>query len=100
MPERERVLGVEEKGEQALNEKEEAAYVLGHRRAWLELFEKCLRELGYGSSEAAKARWIKERESIVAALRRICSEHGDNEWEPDLHLGDVIEKHLEDYLRK
>ena len=39
-----------------------------------------------------------ERLEAVAALRRICSEHGDNDWSDDLNLSDVIEKHLARHL--
>ena len=40
----------------------------------------------------------KERLMVVTALRRVCEEHGDNEWPDNLHLADVIEKHLARHL--
>ena len=39
-----------------------------------------------------------ERASVIALLRRVCEVHGDNDWPDDLHLGDVIEKHLARHL--
>lgn len=39
-------------------------------------------------------KWKLERMDIVAKLREICDEFGDNDWSDDLHLGDVLEKHL------
>lgn len=39
--------------------------------------------------------WDKnEREQTISALRNICSTYGDNDWDDDLHLADVIAKHL------
>lgn len=32
-------------------------------------------------------------------LRQVCDEFGDNDWPDNLHLADVIEKHLWDELR-
>ena len=43
-------------------------------------------------------RLEKERQDIVIQLREICAEFGNNDWSDDLHLGDVIEKHLAKYL--
>lgn len=39
-----------------------------------------------------------ERAETVAALRRVCDEFGDNDWPDELHLGDVVEKHLRRHL--
>lgn len=82
-----------------MDPKEEAAYVQGERAAWVSVLYLCLRHLGYDHAEAAKAKWIVEREEIVAVLRGVCRRHGDNEWPDTLHLGDVIEKHLERHLQ-
>ncbi len=35
---------------------------------------------------------------IRAVLRNVCKDFGDNDWPDDLHLGDVIDKHLARYL--
>jgi hypothetical protein len=38
--------------------------------------------------------WKEERADAVRELREICEDFGDNDWEDDLHLADVIGKHL------
>ena len=69
-------------------------YSHGSDRAWLQMLAVCLKALGYENTEAARARWILERADAVLMLRSVCSEFGDNDWPSDLHLSDVIEKHL------
>ena len=75
-----------------INEKD--SYEQGARMAWTRMLQNCCRELGYQTEEADKAAWIVEREGITAALRSICSEYGDNDWDNNLNLADVIDKHL------
>lgn len=41
---------------------------------------------------------LLEREETVTLLRQACEEYGDNEWPRDLHLADVIERHLLAYI--
>jgi hypothetical protein len=41
---------------------------------------------------------IGEREQAVASLRDICRQFGDNDWPDDLHLADVLDKHLGRHL--
>jgi len=36
----------------------------------------------------------KERAETILFLRELCEEFGDNEWKDDLHLKDILEKHL------
>ncbi len=75
-------------------------------------------EQGYQAGEAAAARamlramapylpshpdrkqlsWELERAEALAALRTVCRDHGDNEWPDNLHLADIIEKHLGRHL--
>lgn len=69
-------------------------YERGSRAAWAAMLGECLRQLGYDDPEFQKAAWIKEREEAVAALRDACEHHGDNDWPAELHLADVVEKHL------
>lgn len=78
----------------AENAFDEQDYLEGQRSAWLSLLIWVLGELGIDDPEAGKVRWAIEREQTVAMLRRVCQEHGDNRWQEDLHLADVIEKHL------
>lgn len=77
---------------------DEQSYVAGQRSVASRLLRIALSELGYGGTEAEHARWIKEREEAVAALRTICEHHGDNDWDEHLNLADVIDKHLGRHL--
>jgi len=81
-----------------MNADEELAWDRGYRAAMTETLRLAVLALGYeGTRHEA---WILEREATVAMLRIVCAEHGDNDWPNDLHLADVIEKHLERYLEK
>lgn len=85
--------------EEAMDEKEEAAYMLGRRSAWRSLLGQCLKQLGYDDDpEAARVRWICEREDAISQLRMLCDDFGDNDWDERLHLADVIAKHLANHL--
>lgn len=42
----------------------------------------------------------EERAETVMQLRELCAEFGDNDWPDELHLGDVIDKHLGRHLRR
>lgn len=81
----------------SMNDKEEQAYIAGKRMAWRRMLDQCIRELGDAPNLDA-ARLLSELEETRAALRRICADHGDNEWPDDLSLADVIEKHLARHL--
>lgn len=67
------------------------------------MLAKCLRELhAIGASETtetALARAQAELLDVRNALRRVCERFGDNDWDDNLALSDVIEKHLELPLR-
>lgn len=81
-----------------MTEREEEVYTRGQRSAWTALLRECLKQLGYTGTEAEAAAWVTEREESVAVLRRACAEWGDNEWNEDLHIADVIDKHLVGHL--
>ena len=72
----------------------EQSWLTGNRAAWRAMLGECLGRLGYDTDETRHTAWITEREDIIAILRQVCAEHGDNDWPDDAHLGDVIEKHL------
>jgi hypothetical protein len=80
--------------------KEETAYRDGQRSVLRRQLAAILRELGYDGPEQTEHGWIEEREAAVAKLRSVCSEHGDNEWPDELHLADVIDKHLARHLEQ
>lgn len=76
----------------------EQDYINGMRSALTHMLAHVLKELGYDGSEGAATKWILEREAAISTLRRICEDYGDNDWPNDLHLSDIIEKHLERYF--
>jgi len=75
-------------------------YIRGKRAAILKVLNSCLRELGIDDPVTMQSKWIAEREETVAMLRQVCAEHGDNEWPDDLHLADVVDKHLWNHLER
>lgn len=77
-----------------MTDREEAVWSRGHRAAHVEILRNACNALGYDDPEVKKVAWILEREAVVATLRDICDEYGDNDWTDDLHLCDVINKHL------
>lgn len=46
------------------------------------------------------AQLTSERLGAIQALRKTCEYFGDNNWEPNLHLADIIEKHLYRHLEE
>lgn len=83
-----------------MTESEEQAYLQGGRYARVMMLNRLLVELGYDDPEVKKAGWITEREDAIHSLRSLCAKFGDNNWPENLHLADIIEKHLVDHLHK
>jgi predicted secreted protein len=83
-----------------MNQKEERAYVEGGRAAWRKMLGEALKALGRDSPEHTEKAWLLEREEAISMLRSVCGEHGDNDWDDNLHLADIIEKHLARHLTK
>ncbi|HTG95725.1 MAG TPA: hypothetical protein VL866_24195 [Pyrinomonadaceae bacterium] len=79
-----------------MDEREEAAYALGQKSIYREMLGTALRHLD--SDEYSREELIKERVDTIAVLRGLCEEHGDNDWDDDLYLADVVSKHLGDHL--
>lgn len=75
-----------------MTDAEEQAYLQGRRAVYTALLQECLRELGYEGETVAAL--IAEREAAIVQLRELCRVHGDNDWKPDLHLADIISKHV------
>jgi hypothetical protein len=82
-----------------MNKREEQIYVEGTNQAYVTMLSVCLKNLGIDHPEAQHAVWIAERQAVVAVLRTLCEEFGDNDWDDNLHLADVIKKHLSNHLR-
>lgn len=73
-------------------------YELGHKQALRGVLGTLIKELGSDDPDANAERWRLERMDTIAALRSICEDHGDNDWEDNLHLADVVNKHLSRHL--
>ncbi len=78
----------------------ENSYEQGLRTAQTKMLAACCRSLGYDDPETSKASWILEREGFISALRSACEDYGDKNWDNNLHLVDVIEKHLMRHLQE
>lgn len=81
-----------------MNEAEEGIWVRGHKAAYEAMLGDCLRAIGIDDPTAQAAAYLEERIAVIAYLRGICAEYGDNDWPDDLHLSDIIEKHLMNYM--
>lgn len=80
--------------------KEERAYRKGNRSAWSAILRECLRNLDYSKPQDTNnvAKWIIEREATIHELRSLCEDFGDNDWDEDLNLADVVRRHLGNHL--
>lgn len=81
--------------------KEEAAFAQGERAALLRILGAVSLALAQGGVANAKTRaaaLLLEREAAIVALRSVCGKHGSNTWPDNLHLADIITKHLERQL--
>jgi hypothetical protein len=74
------------------------SFLQGYAAAYKNVLGHCLKNLGYG--EEKLARLAVEREEALVALHRLCEKHGDLEWDRDLHLADIVDKHLGKHLDK
>lgn len=77
---------------------DEASYLRGSKAAWRQMLARCLQALEIDDSVASKARWLLEREEVIVKLRSLCEDFGDNDWDDQENLADVIEKHLARHL--
>lgn len=77
----------------------EQDYTQGRKAAYRNMLRLCMKELS-GEKEIDAARLLSERESAISTLRDVCERFGDNDWENNLHLSDIIEKHLWRHLEK
>lgn len=76
-----------------MNEKD---YEAGYRAAMSRIAQETMRSLPMGDRD--KLALLTERQQAIVALRSVCAEFGDNEWPDELHLSDIIEKHLHQKL--
>jgi hypothetical protein len=73
---------------------EEQAYLQGEKMAWSMMAQQCIRNLQCDSEIKTTLGYLRERNEAINRLRELCQDFGDNDWEDDLHLADIIEKHL------
>ena len=78
----------------------ESSFEQGSRAAFVSVLQTCLIRLGYEDPENKKTSWLLEREAAISSLRDVCEQHGDNDWDEELNLSDIIEKHLYENLEK
>jgi hypothetical protein len=87
----------------------ERDWMAGQKFAYETLLAECVAHLGVratvqldddGKKVQVPVAGMVERVAVVRVLRQVCERFGDNDWPDNLHLGDVIEKHLEPYLAK
>lgn len=71
-------------------------YERGWQSAYRLVLQQAMNQLPHGGFD--RAGLVLERNQAVATLREVCREHGDLDWSDDLHLADVIEKHLGRHL--
>ena len=90
-----------------MTEDEEKVYMRGGRGVYRELLGMALRGLSVDDAPndlAAAQLRIGRLEAHLAdarvQLRMLCDDFGDNDWEDDDHLGDVIDKHLGKHLHE
>lgn len=90
-----------------MTEKEGRIFIEGYLAHALKNLNDALRDviiyLPEGSVEDPNvliSQLTSERLGAIQALRKTCEYFGDNDWEPDLHLADIIEKHLCRYLEE
>jgi hypothetical protein len=80
----------------------ERGYIEGRRFSDLARLREILRSIaGLGADENLAVKFGQlqvERLETIARLRDICRDHGDNDWPDDLHLADIVEKHLHRHL--
>lgn len=75
-----------------MSDSEEQAYVQGSANAWRAMLQQCIMNLG--GEDRDRESWRLERADVVSALRNLCRDFGDNDWDDDMRLADVIERHL------
>lgn len=74
------------------DDRDERNYTKGRRAAATGMLRHVLRDLD--TEDADKARLVLRLEETRAQLRRLCERLGCNDWEDDLSLADVVDKHL------
>jgi len=77
-------------------EKKKQSWVDGSTEAYRAILMECARNLGVDDPLTKAAALVAERRDALVALRSLCERFDlPSEWSDNLHLADVIEKHVE-----
>lgn len=75
------------------DERHERGYIEGRRRTLLNQLREAVSGLvGLGLPVPPVATLTAERQEAVARLRGLCADHGDNDWDDEDHLADVVDR--------
>ena len=77
---------------------EEKAYLNGEKMAWGKMARECIRNLDDSDEIVSVLKYKIERAEAINILRSLCENFGDTDWNDNLHLADIIEKHLGRHL--
>lgn len=78
---------------------EDKAEIKGKIKAFKIMIFDCQRALsGLGAKLKTRHEFDSERSEVIDRLRDHCANHGDNDWADDLHIADIIDKHLMNYI--
>lgn len=78
-----------------MNEQQERLYIQGEAQALKQMIIQCQAKLaGLGVELKTDESFSQERVETVAVLRSLCDDYGDNNWTEDLHIADIVRKHL------
>lgn len=73
----------------------ERGYIEGRRRTPINSLNSAMKELReFGMDPPDYADLLKERHEAISVLRRIYNDYGADDWPPNLHLADIIERCL------
>lgn len=76
----------------------EEAYMRGRKEMAMSIVRRLMPDLELAGDAATCAALSIQIVDAKSMLRTICDSHGDNDWEDDLHLVDILGKHLHDHL--
>lgn len=85
------------KTEDDRDDAKEQGFIAGQQSVYESLLSQCISHLPASTAELSS--WRAERVAAIRLLREICAEYGDNDWPDDLHLEDILEKHLLRHLK-
>lgn len=76
----------------------EESYMRGRKEMAMSVVRGLMPDLELDGDAATCASLSIQIVDAKSMLRNICDDHGDNDWQDDLHLVDILGKHLHDHL--